>query len=381
MINPQNSTTENMSVSHQQSNVKPLIFDLLPTLAQHIDWLNLDLVNAPVQKINEFDHQHLWIKRNDMINDTYGGNKLARLEFILADVLKQKKSHVITFGGSGSNFCLALAIFCQKLGLECTVCLFEQPVTKQVQQNIKLLHHFGAKIDYIPSILTSSFNFYLRHRLTALNAYFISPGGATVLGTIGAINSALGLKQQIDNGEIPEPDYVICPTASNCGMAGLALGFLLAGLKTTVIGVRTGRDYLGPVPLNTPDTVQKAMLKTYRYLQDKANLTQKLDLEPPTIINDFFGSGYGFPTKQGNSVSQLFKQKLDIELEATYTAKTCAALLELLKNPQYSNKNILYWHTYQHKNFKAITDSVNSADLPSNCADILNQLAPITYSS
>lgn len=360
---------------------KPLIFDLLPTLSQHIDWLDLNLVNAPVQKINEFDHKHLWIKRNDMINNTYGGNKLARLEFILADVLKQKKSHIITYGGTGSNFCLAVAIFCQKLGLQCTLCLFEQPVTAQVQQNIKLLHYFGAKIDYIPSILTSSFNFYLRHRLTALNAYFISPGGATTLGTIGAINSALSLKQQIDNGELPEPDYVICPTASNCGMAGLVLGFLLAGLKTTVIGVRTGRDYLGPIPLNTPDTVKKTILKTYRYLQDKTNLTKELDIVEPTIINDFFGYGYGYSTEQGKHISQLFKQKLAIELEATYTAKTCAALVDLLKKPQYINKNMLYWHTYQHKDFTAITDTVNTDDLPSNCAGILNQLPPITYSS
>jgi len=374
-MNSQRINSESKPYSDVQSNDRPLIFDLLPTLSQHIDWLNLNLVNAPVQKISELNHKHLWIKRNDLINDEYGGNKLARLEFILADVLKQKKSHVITFGGTGSNFCLAVAIYCKKLGLECTLCLFEQPVTIQVQQNIKLLHHFGAKIDYIPSILKSSFNFYLRQRLTELSAYFIAPGGATILGTVGAINSALSLKQQIDNGELPEPDYVICPTASNCGMAGLVLGFLLADLKTTVIGVRTGRDYLGPIPLNTPDTVKKTITKAYQYLQDKADLTQKFDIVQPTIINDFFGSGYGYPTEQGKSISQLFKQKLAIELEATYTAKTCAALVDLLEKPQYINKNILYWHTYQHKDFKAITDTVNTADLPPNCAGILNELS------
>ncbi len=374
-MNSQRINSESKPYSDVQSNDRPLIFDLLPTLSQHIDWLNLNLVNAPIQKISELNHKHLWIKRNDLINDEYGGNKLARLEFILADVLKQKKSHVITFGGTGSNFCLAVAIYCKKLGLECTLCLFEQPVTVQVQQNIKLLHHFGAKIDYIPSILKSSFNFYLRQRLTELSAYFIAPGGATILGTVGAINSALSLKQQIDNGELPEPDYVICPTASNCGMAGLVLGFLLADLKTTVIGVRTGRDYLGPIPLNTPDTVKKTITKAYQYLQDKADLTQKFDIVKPTIINDFFGSGYGYPTEQGKSISQLFKQKLAIELEATYTAKTCAALVDLLEKPQYINKNILYWHTYQHKDFKAITDTVNTADLPPNCAGILNELS------
>jgi len=368
---------ENKPLSSQQLAVKPLIFDLLPELSQHLDWLSLNLVNAPVQKVNDFDHEHFWIKRNDLINDDYAGNKLARLEFILADVLKQKKSHVITFGGTGSNFCLAVAIFCQKLGLKCTLCLFEQPVTEQVQQHIKLFHHFGANIDYIPGILKSSINFYLRHRFSERNAYFIAPGGATILGTIGAINSALHLKQQIDNGDLPEPDYVICPTASNCGMAGLILGFLLTDLKTEVIGVRTGRDYLGPIALNTPDTVKRTVIKTYRYLQDKANLTKKIDIVQPTIINDFFGSGYGYPTEQGQSASNIFKQKLNIELEATYTAKTGAALLALLKKQQYTHKNLLYWHTYHHKDYKALTDTINIADLPSNCIDILNELNPI----
>ncbi|MBU3916392.1 pyridoxal-phosphate dependent enzyme [bacterium] len=344
---------------------KPIIFDYFPDLHKHVDWLDLKLKMAPVQKIAALGHDNLWIKRNDLISDVYGGNKVGRLEFILADVIKKKKTHVVTLGGIGSNHCLAVAIFSRQLGIRCTLSLFEQPLTNFVKENLLLYHYFGAEIRFFPGILRSAFDFYYAQKRKHPDAYFLESGGASVLGTLGAVNSALELKQQVEAGEIPEPDYVFYPTASNCGMAGLSLGFLLAEMKTTVIGVRTGRSRLGPFALNTPGTVLKKIQQIYQFLKSNSKMVKTLDIPTPVLINEYCGRGYGFPSPEGEKAIHLFK-KLNIRLEPVYTAKTCAALLDNLKITPYSSKTLLYWHTYNPIDYSAIASTIDYKELPTD---------------
>ena len=63
----------------------------------------------------------------------YGGNKVRKLEFILAEARKRNTRHIVTFGGIGTNHGLATAIFCDRLGIDCTLLLFRQPVTGHVK--------------------------------------------------------------------------------------------------------------------------------------------------------------------------------------------------------------------------------------------------------
>ena len=115
---------------------QPLLFERFPELSGRISWLDFNLQVAPVQKLELSAHDDTWIKRNDLISGPIGGNKIRRLEFILGEAINQKKKHIITHGGIGSNHCLAVAICCHMLNLKCTLCLFDQPLTGQVRENL-----------------------------------------------------------------------------------------------------------------------------------------------------------------------------------------------------------------------------------------------------
>ncbi len=56
----------------------------------------------------------IWIKRDDLCNPKYGGNKPRKYEFVLADAIKQGKKNIVTIGGIGSNHVLADAIYFER---------------------------------------------------------------------------------------------------------------------------------------------------------------------------------------------------------------------------------------------------------------------------
>lgn len=342
---------------------KPALFKIFPPLAEKIDYINLETKPSPVHRLKNLDHKNLWIKRNDIISSVYGGNKVRRLEFILGEVVKENRSRVVTMGGIGTNHGLATAIFCKRLGIDCTLLLFCQPVTRYVRQNLLLFHKYGAEMIYDESILEMARNFYGDQRERYPEAYFLDAGGSSPLGALGAVNGALELAEQIEDGLMPEPNYIFYPTASNGGMAGLMLGLKFADLNSTVIGVRVGASHLETLELNTPNTVTKMMIEVYELLRGNSLSIPEIEMPTPIMFNDYCGEGYGYPTREGNAALELFRECENIVLEPVYTGKTCAAILDFIKDPSHTNDTILYWHTYNSVDLSEEAESVDYHDL------------------
>ena len=117
------------------------------------------------------------------------------------------------------------------------------------------------------------------------------------------------LKEQIDKGEIPAPAVVFCPLGSGGTLAGLSLGFALAGLQTRAVGVRVSESHLGPFQACTERTVEKLMNKTYGYLKKRNRRLPDLTVKKPSIVENYFGGGYGVPTQAGSTVCRLVEKK------------------------------------------------------------------------
>ena len=178
-------------MNHEQ--VVPLIFRRFPELQNRIPWLHLGLKPSPVERLEGFGYDRLWIKRDDLVSPLYGGNKVRKLEFILGKAVTQSKRRVITMGGIGTHHGLATAIYCKKFGLDCTVVLFDQPITAYVKKNLSLIHAYNAEIVYGRSILRTMLDFSIKQRFKYPKAYFLKAAGYNVCGTIGYINEAYDL--------------------------------------------------------------------------------------------------------------------------------------------------------------------------------------------
>jgi 1-aminocyclopropane-1-carboxylate deaminase/D-cysteine desulfhydrase-like pyridoxal-dependent ACC family enzyme len=350
---------------NQEKAAWPALFERFPELAGSISWVSLGEFPTPVHRLENLGHGNLWIKRDDLSSPAYGGNKVRKLEFILGDVKSRGKKEVVTIGGIGTNHGLATAIYCRRLGLDTTLVVFDQPVTHFVRQNLLLFHKNGARLVYAKSLTGAGAKFYITERLKRPGAYFLYAGGSSPVGALGFVNAAFELKKQIEDGIVPAPRYILCPLGSNGTMAGLSLGVLLAGIPAEVIGVGVTRAKLGPLHMATAKSVRSLMRGTYRLLRRASHGVPDVAIGAQRVIHDYFGGAYGLPTKEGLEAMRLFSEREGIKLEPTYTAQTCACLLDFIREPSRAKDPVLYWHTYNSVDLSRDALAVDFRELPS----------------
>lgn len=339
----------------------PVLFQKYPGLEKGIAWTGLGEFPTPVEPLKNTGKGNLWIKRDDLSSQLYGGNKVRKLEFILAHALEKGKRTVVTLGGTGTNHGLATAIFARELGLKSRLILFRQPVTSMVKKNLLLFHRYGAELIYRRTLFRAALSFMFFERIRSCGSYFIFAGGSTPPGTLGFVNAAFELKQQIMDGELPEPEIIYCPLGSGGTLAGLTLGAALAGLGSKVVGVRVTASHLGLIQTCTVKTVSGLMQRTLSLMKRYCPELALEKVPAPLIIGDYLGDGYGCPTRECLYAMKTMMDMEGIELEPTYTAKTFACVMERC---QASEGPVLYWHTYNSNDLSAEAASVDPGELP-----------------
>ena len=327
------------------------LFKLFPGLYGKIPWLPIGIFPTPVEEFRApigMYEGRLFVKRDDLSSPLYGGNKVRKLEHLLAEAALGNNKTIVTIGGIGSNHALATALHSQAMGFNVELSLFEQPVTSYVMDNLLGFLAAGAKLQYGDNILEGFRNARKAFKTRKNNneaPYFIISGGTCRLGNIGYVTAALELAEQIRNGLIPEPDRIFVPVGTCGTAAGLIAGLKIAGLRTKVMGVRV----LDSFPANS------FMIRYYA--QNVANYLHKNDPLVPEVsikendfelLTDYIGNGYGFPTLAGKRAIKWATPRL--KLETTYSGKALAACLDYCIT-KGKRQTILFWNTYNSSHF------------------------------
>ncbi|RAL23627.1 1-aminocyclopropane-1-carboxylate deaminase [Lujinxingia litoralis] len=291
----------------------------------------------------ELGVRDLMVKRDDLTGKLYGGNKVRKLEFILADALAAGHRRVWTVGAVGSHHVLATALYARQVGLEPHALHFPQPVTPHVREVLQALSTTAPVLTLIESKNGLPFAMAKTHIREWLsrdkNPYFIPGGGSSPLGVIGYVNAALELAAQIERGECPTPD-VLYVAAGTCGtLSGLALGAKMAGLPTKIVGVRVVDKVVCNVPLACHMANRAGDLLREAGVPD----VPRIGAGDLTLLHDFFGAGYGKTTPEGRTMIERVALHTEFALEPTYTAKTFAAIAADAES--LADKRVLYWHT------------------------------------
>ena len=327
----------------------PYLMQYYPGL-RDIPWIKL--INSPtsVHRLDglekELNFKGLFIKRDDLTNPDYGGNKPRKFEFLLGHALNQKKKHILTMGGIGSNHCVANSMFCKQLGLKSIIYLQNQPLTEHVRENLLLELYYNAKIVHKKTEIGLALAM-IAYILTHWRSYLIWAGGSNKIGTIGFVNAAFELKNQIDTGILPEPDYIFTTTGSSGTTAGLTLGCELVGLKSKIMGITVSTEQWA-----SKKRVMDLALKCLKYMKKYDSSIADVPyyrIENRFEINtNYFGGTYGILTDKGLEAVNLIEKTDAIHLETTYTGKTLSALLAFVDQfrDNLQNKTILFWNTY-----------------------------------
>lgn len=282
----------------------------------------------------------LYIKRDDQTGNLLSGNKVRKLEFILADAILKGSSCVITCGGLQSNHCRATAVAARRLGLKCHLLLRSHNLeedAKVVTGNMLLNRIHGAKCHIVKyQSLAGGLNAKMLQLADELKKqgeipYIIPLGGSNNLGTFGIISSFLELMEQ---DVLKNFDDIVLATGSGGTLAGLAVANYLTGEKLRVHGVCVSDD---------ADYFYKFIeenLLTYGMKRAKAR--QICD-----VIEGYKQPGYSRTTPEDLDLLVTICQQSGILLDYAYTLKAVKGMLgEMKTNPsRFKGNRVLYIHT------------------------------------
>jgi len=279
----------------------------------------------------------IFVKRDDLTGLGLGGNKVRKLEFLVADALSLGSRTLITSGALQSNHCRQTAAAAAKCGLHCYLILSGSQNELQIHDisgNLFLDRLFGAEI--IPTSLEQRekkvedvFN---RSQKNNERPYFIPYGGSNPLGATAYIFAL----NEITSQDF-EPDWIIHASSSGGTQAGLELGKRILNLKSKILGIS----------VDEPSQILKKKIAdlastTANYLEEKIFIS-------PDEINvnaDYLGKGYGIIGQQEIDAINLFARQEGLLLDPVYTGRVAAGLIDLIKKDYFhSSEKILFWHT------------------------------------
>lgn len=351
------------------ANSKLPLFRKYPRLRDHLAHVPLGSFPTPVEKLTKLGDligvKNLYVKRDDRSGSIYGGNKVRKLEFLLADAVIGKAKRITTFGFAGSNHTLATAIYARELGLETTAMLLAQENARYVGENLLSSRYFNAELLHYEKILSLSLAVigkYIAGKFNRTSApFFIPAGGSAPRGIVGYVNAVFELGAQIASGEMPEPDLIYAPLGSMGTVIGIAIGIRAAGLKSRVIGVRVIEERMA------------GERKLRRLFRQTCSLLRRADPDFPEIKflpallhveNGQLGGGYARCTESAERATKLAMENAGLKLNGTYSAKAFAALLADAEKNLIGDKTVLFWNTYNSRDLSAFASQVDYRDLP-----------------
>lgn len=282
----------------------------------------------------------LWIKRDDLTALAFGGNKLRKLEFLLADALQMQADCIVTAGAIQSNHCRQTAIASSLLGLPCHLVLGgSEP--DDLKGNLLLDKMVGATIHWCGPDRRGETAESLLAELKAAGKkpYFITYGGSDALGTL-AYEHALGELQKQSQSLGLKIDRLIFASSSGGTQAGLQLGVTRRSLPWQVEGIRI--DKADPMGESYPDLLAR--------LAAEAAERMGWDNLPPAqdfLVNeDYLEAGYAVLTGAETRAIKLLARTEGIFLDPVYTGRAFAALIDRAETDEtIRNETVVFWHT------------------------------------
>lgn len=290
-----------------------------------------------IQNLGEYQNNHLWIKREDLIPFSFGGNKARKAQLFFKEIDKGDYDCVVTYGSGSSNHCRIVANECSRRKMDCYIISPEE--ASEPTFNSQMMELFGAEITTVP---VSEVHDTIENKLNELRTagkrpYFIEGGGHGNIGTEAYVQCYQEIKEY-EKTENTHFDYIFFASGTGTTHAGLVCGQLLNGDDREIIGISIARKI--PRGRNVVIDSIKA------YLTDKSGVAINEDtIQAATVFIDDYTAGYGKDDKRVIDTIETVLKNYGIPLDATYTGKAFMGMTEYIRKQQITGKNILFIHT------------------------------------
>lgn len=299
---------------------------------------------------------NIYIKRDDLLGLTSGGNKTRKLEFLMAEALAQGADTIITTGAVQSNHCRLTLSASVKEGLQCRLLLEERvegSYSPDSSGNNLLFRLLGAeKTEVVPGgtdLPARLEQMAEEARAEGRTPYVVPGGGSNARGALGYVSCAEEILAQTFESGLAI-DHVVCSSGSGGTHAGLVAGFYGAqsGIPVTGISVRAEK---GPQ--------EAKLLGLANEASRLVGARDEIPADAIEVVDDYVGPGYSLPTAEMTAAIQTFARLEGILLDPVYTGKTAAGLIGLVRQGRFGrDDNVLFIHTGGSPAIYAYPDAV-----------------------
>ena len=315
--------------------------------------LNLANLPTPIHKLERVSAdigKEIYIWRDDMTGSMESGNKVRKLEFLLADAVAKGATRIITAGGIQSNHTRAAAYCARRLGLDISI-VVREPKTGRNPDAVPTANfllntianadlHFISYAEY--QACGSAYGPFLQKiaeqsRNRGENPYVIFEGGSQPLGCFGyiyGVEQMLSIWPKVAGTKIP--DALFFADGSGGTHAGIHLGYDVKGLSTRTLWA-----------INVCDSAEYFQKRVGKLIEDTArefnlNSTNR-ELQ---VLDGHFGEGYSLATDADLKFYSDLARKEGVLLDPTYSGKAFQGMLgEIRKAPERFGNKILFLHS------------------------------------
>ena len=289
------------------------------------------------------DGPNVWIKRDDMLGLTPGGNKTRKLEFLVADALAKGADTLVTCGAPQSNHCRATLSAAVKEGLKCRF-VIEERVANSYRQDASgnnfLFRLMGVEaVTVVPggSSMADAMNRVVDElAASGRKGYVIPGGGSNAIGGLGYVACAQELQQQFFEQGVCI-DRIVVGSGSSGTHGGLLAGFLGNRIDIPILGIGVSRDPADQDPL---------VLNEAQAVANLLGLDMQVPREAVVTFGEYWRPKYSVPNARMVEAVQMLARTEAVLLDPVYTGKVMAGLIGLSRNGTLrKGENVLFIHT------------------------------------
>ena len=286
-----------------------------------------------IQELDEYRGNKLFIKRDDLIPFSFGGNKARKAKLFFKEIDSGNYNCVVTYGSSSSNHCRVVSNACKQRGLSCYI--ISPLEVQKTTFNSLLMQVFGAKIITVPvnEVHKTIEDTIIQLKKNNEKPYFIEGGGHGNIGTEAYVQCYQEIKQYEKENNIFF-DYIFLASGTGTTQAGLVCGQLINQDKRKIVGISIARK--NPRGRNVIIKSEKD------YLQ---NTVDEESIDMATNFIDDYAEGYGIENPHIVDTIYSVINKFGVPLDTTYTGKAFYGMTEYIKQERIQDKNILFIHT------------------------------------
>ena len=275
----------------------------------------------------------LWVKRDDATGLAFGGNKVRKLEYLLAEAQANGARMLITTGAVQSNQCRQTAAAAARFGFDCTLVLRGDPPA-QVTGNLLLDHLCGAEIHWTGTrsgdeVLDEVFQ---EAWDQGRRPYKIVYGASSPVGALGYVTAMSELSAQASSY-----DRIVVASSSAGTQAGMLVGARRHGFGGRITGISVDQP-----ARKLSQEVAVLARETAALLGMEAAFSE----DEVEVVDDYIGEGYAVLGRREIEATRLFARLEGLLLDPVYTAKAAGGMVDMIgRGTIVREERVLFWHT------------------------------------